>query len=61
MFMVSIDTDTCTGCGECAKGCPADLLSMGEKAEVTGDACECMGCQSCTIVCPCGAIVVQEF
>jgi Pyruvate/2-oxoacid:ferredoxin oxidoreductase delta subunit len=62
MYMVSIDADACSGCGECAKSCPADLLSMVEaKAEVTGDACECMGCQSCTIICPSGAIVVQEF
>jgi Fe-S-cluster-containing hydrogenase component 2 len=62
MFMVSIDADTCVGCGECTQCCPAKLLSMaGDKAEVSGDAAECMGCQSCTISCPCGAVVVQEY
>ena len=63
MFMVAIDDGKCVGCGECTKGCPAQILDMGKegKAEVSGDPSECMGCQACVMVCPCEAINVSEF
>lgn len=64
MFMVSIDEDTCAGCGECAEGCPARILSFdGEKKKacVSGDATECMGCEACVSVCPSGAITITEM
>ena len=62
MFIVSIDEDTCTGCNECAPGCPARILSFnGEKAYVSGDECECMGCEACVMVCPSGAITIMEM
>lgn len=60
MFIVSVDSENCVGCGECAKSCPAQLFVLDSgKAEV-GDG-ECMGCQTCTIVCPVGVITVQEY
>lgn len=60
--MVSIDDDTCTGCKECAEGCPARILSFnGEKSYVSGDATECMGCEACISVCPSGAITITEM
>ncbi|MCG0277722.1 MAG: 4Fe-4S dicluster domain-containing protein [Thermanaeromonas sp.] len=62
MFLVNVDQEKCSGCGECAAACPAQILSMADgKAEVTGDPVECLGCESCTSVCPTGAVTVQEY
>jgi len=62
MFLVNVDQEKCSGCGECAAACPAQILSMVDgKAEVTGDPVECLGCESCTSVCSTGAVTVQEY
>jgi ferredoxin len=29
-FFISIDTELCTGCGECVIRCPSDVLATGE-------------------------------
>ena len=61
MFTVSIDTEKCEGCGECAESCPAGILGFENgKAFVEGDATECMGCETCISVCPSGAAQIQE-
>lgn len=63
MFLVVIDEEKCTGCGQCTEICPAQILGPGEnaKAEVVGDAAECMGCLSCLTVCEAEAISVDEY
>jgi ferredoxin len=76
MYLVSIDTEACTGCGECAASCPAQIITIvdqkveaagsdGEqlvhKAQVAGDGDECLGCESCVVVCEVGGVTVQEF
>lgn len=62
MFMVSIDEEMCTGCGQCAEGCPAHILDFdGTHASVSGDPCDCMGCEACVTVCPSGACSVVEL
>jgi ferredoxin len=74
MFLVSIDTEACTGCGQCATSCPAQIITIvdqitqatdGErlvqKAQVIGDSGECLGCESCTVVCEVGGVTVQEY
>ncbi|NLO02481.1 MAG: 4Fe-4S binding protein [Bacteroidales bacterium] len=62
MFVVTIDEDTCGGCGLCAEGCPARILGFnGEKAFISGDETECMGCEACITVCESGAISIMEI
>ncbi len=62
MFLVSINTEECVGCGQCAESCPSQIIEMVEgKAEVTGDAAECLGCQSCVIVCTIEGVTVEEY
>ncbi len=29
-WFIIIDTDKCTGCGDCVKACPANVLEVGE-------------------------------
>jgi NAD-dependent dihydropyrimidine dehydrogenase PreA subunit len=60
MFVVTVDPDLCTGCGECTKACPAQILSLVDgKAVASAD--DCLGCQSCVAICPVGAITVDEY
>jgi NAD-dependent dihydropyrimidine dehydrogenase PreA subunit len=62
MFMVSINEESCTGCGSCAEGCPANILDFdGGKAFISGDEYECMGCEACVAVCQGNAISVIEM
>ena len=62
MYVVTIDAETCGGCGQCAESCPSQIITMVEgKAEVTGDNSECLGCQSCVIVCAAESVALQEF
>jgi Fe-S-cluster-containing hydrogenase component 2 len=62
MYVVTISTEDCVGCGECAASCPSQIITMVEdKAEVTGDTMECVGCESCVIVCTADGVTVQEF
>lgn len=60
MFVVVVDKDICTGCGECVQACPGGVLAMEDgKSEVGG--ADCMGCQSCVLICPLGAVTVEEY
>ena len=62
MYVVTINTDECSGCGECVESCPAQIISLVDgKAQVTGEASECLGCESCVVVCSDGHITVQEY
>ncbi|GAW91765.1 4Fe-4S binding protein [Calderihabitans maritimus] len=60
MYLVSVDTNKCTGCGECTEACPANILEVTDgTAEVVGE--DCLGCESCVAVCPAEAVSVQEL
>ncbi|MDD4601297.1 Ferredoxin-1 [bioreactor metagenome] len=60
MFIVTVDAEACSGCGECVKACPGQILALQDcKAQLVGD--ECLGCLSCETVCPATAIKVEEY
>ncbi|MDK2824025.1 MAG: hypothetical protein PWQ67_181 [Clostridia bacterium] len=59
MFVVTVDAEKCTGCGECANACPAQVFELEDVAVVTDN--ECMGCESCVMICPVGAITLNEY
>jgi len=60
MYVVTVDEELCTGCGECVNACPAQIFRIENgKAAVSSD--ECLGCQGCVSVCPAGAIKVDEY
>lgn len=61
MYMVIVDSTTCTGCEECVNVCPNEVFRMeGGKSDPyqTG---ECVFCESCLGVCPSGSITINEM
>ena len=59
---VEVDTEKCTGCGICAKACPANALVVEDKLVRMQPAGinECMGCGDCMPVCPTGAMALVK-
>ena len=61
MPVENINEDTCTGCGECVKSCPMDVIRMDEainKAVIRYPE-DCMLCDWCELDCPENAIYVS--
>lgn len=52
---VSVEAETCIGCGKCVKVCPQQALSLHNKKSVL-DKARCIGCFECMTVCPVKAI-----
>lgn len=60
--MIYIDSERCTGCGDCVEVCPDGAIWLAEDitrryAEI--DQSLCRACQACIEVCPEGAIRVE--
>jgi len=58
--VIKIDSDKCTGCGQCIPGCPEGALQVIDgKARLIGDLF-CDGLGACLGTCPEGAIEIEE-
>ncbi len=58
--IIEINEKTCTGCGDCATGCPEGALRIIEgKARMVGENL-CDGLGACIGTCPVGAITIVE-
>ncbi len=57
---VSVDTEKCTGCGECVDVCPVEVYEIQDSKSVAINEEECLGCESCVEVCEASAIAVEE-
>jgi Fe-S-cluster-containing hydrogenase component 2 len=53
---VSIDTDTCVGCGLCGKYCPVDMVHLDPDTKKAVKCELCGGEPACVTACPCGAL-----
>lgn len=55
---ITIATERCIGCAECARDCPTGIIRMenGIPAVAPRREKRCIGCLHCVTVCPCGAL-----
>lgn len=67
-YQATTKSETCLGCGVCAKRCPMDAISveasdqannkLGKLSAVDPDLC--IGCGVCAYKCPTGSIVLEQ-
>lgn len=48
---VKVDTEKCTGCGDCVEECPVEALKV-ENDKCVPDPDECTDCGACIDTCP---------
>jgi len=56
-ILPTVTAEKCVGCGECARWCPADAISVEETAVI--DSSLCIGCGECTVSCRHRAISIR--
>jgi NAD-dependent dihydropyrimidine dehydrogenase PreA subunit len=54
-FKVSLDPETCTGCGACVPRCQMEALTLVDDTVALTEG-YCIGCGNCASVCPAGAL-----
>ncbi|MEE4137206.1 MAG: 4Fe-4S dicluster domain-containing protein [Desulforhopalus sp.] len=63
-FTVTVDTDSCLGCGLCVRACNAAALELvnrpddGKKQQAVVKADHCLGCGACISACPSGSLAL---
>jgi len=76
IFVESIDSKVCIGCGRCFKVCPRDVLTLQDRCDdevdddwddedakammVVKDPMDCIGCGACGRTCPKGCFKFVE-
>ncbi len=60
MWKVTVDSEKCTGCGECADSCPGEVYEIRDTGAVPVNVDECHGCHTCEAICDEGACHVEE-
>ena len=67
MAKLTIDRETCKGCGLCADVCPKHLLALCKEINTKGyhpigitDQESCIGCAFCARMCPDAVIKVEK-
>jgi NAD-dependent dihydropyrimidine dehydrogenase PreA subunit len=65
VYTVTINVDTCQGCGDCIDVCAVEVLELAEQngktiAVYTGEQDDCLGCMACEEACEDGALIVLE-
>ena len=67
MAKISIDKESCKGCGLCILACPKKILRISDSSNNKGyfvmeitDQSACIGCASCAMMCPDCVITVER-
>lgn len=60
MWKVQVDTEKCTGCGECVDSCPGEVYDLIDDKAVVVNVDECHGCHTCEAMCDEDACQVEE-
>lgn len=60
MLNFKINQQTCTECGNCARECPASIISMEDACPfiAPGNEVGCYRCQHCLTICPTGSVSI---
>jgi NAD-dependent dihydropyrimidine dehydrogenase PreA subunit len=59
LIRYKIDEENCTGCGICARLCPAECISGEKKQLHVIDQEKCIKCGSCKESCKFDAVIVE--
>ncbi len=60
MIPISIDEETCVGCGLCALDCPTSCICVVDGTARTGES-GCIECGHCYAICPAHAITMDNY
>ncbi|MCL2492465.1 MAG: 4Fe-4S binding protein [Clostridiales bacterium] len=56
---LTLDPDTCIGCGKCTEVCPHGVFEIADKKARILDKNSCMECGACVLNCPANALEVN--